>query len=106
MGVRNLADPIKVDSANPNDPMAQLPVVMLALFAQMKRHYMLERVPHARSVAVAHGRQVGRPVTVDQGKLDYARRRRDHDGLTIPGHHRTHRAHPVHAVPALTATAG
>ena len=84
VGVRNLADPIRVDSGNPDDPMAQLAVVMLALFAQMERTYMLERVAHARSVAVAHGRQVGRPVTVDAGKLDYARRLRDEDGLTLP----------------------
>ncbi len=35
VGVRNLADPIKVDSSNPADPMAQLAVVLLALFAQM-----------------------------------------------------------------------
>ena len=70
--MRNLADPTKVDSANPDDPMAQLAVVMLALFAQMERTYMLERVAHARSVAVAHGRQVGRPVTVEAAKLDYA----------------------------------
>ncbi len=84
VGVRNLADPIRVDSANPDDPMAQLAVVMLALFAQMERTYMLERVAHARAVAVAHGRQVGRPVTVDAGKLDYARRLRDDDGLTLP----------------------
>jgi len=84
VGVRNLTDPIRVDSANPDDPMAQLAVVMLALFAQMERTYMLERVAHARAVAVAHGRQVGRPVTVDAGKLDYARRLRDDDGLTLP----------------------
>lgn len=83
VGVRNLADPIRVDSANPDDPMAQLAVVMLALFAQLERTYMLERVAHVRGVAVAHGRQVGRPVTVDAGKLDYARRLRDDDGLTV-----------------------
>jgi len=82
VGVRNLADSIRVDSANPDDPMAQLAVVMLALFAQLERTYMLERVAHAR--AVAHGRQVGRPVTVDAGKLDYARRLREGDGLTVP----------------------
>ena len=43
VGVRNLADPIKVDSANPADPMAQLAVVLLALFGQMERTYTLER---------------------------------------------------------------
>ena len=30
VGIRNLADPIKVDSSNPSDPMAQLAVVLLA----------------------------------------------------------------------------
>ncbi len=83
VGVRNLADPIRLDSANPDDPMAQLAVVMLALFAQLERTYMLERVAHARAVALAHGRQVERAVTVDAGKLDYARRLRDEDGLTV-----------------------
>jgi DNA invertase Pin-like site-specific DNA recombinase len=39
VGIRNLADPIKVDSSNPEDPMAQLAVVLLALFAQMERTY-------------------------------------------------------------------
>ena len=43
MGVRNRPDPIRVDSANPSDPMAQLAVVLLALFAQMERTYILER---------------------------------------------------------------
>jgi hypothetical protein len=40
VGVRNLADPIKVDSSNPADPMAQLAVVLLA---QMERTYTLDR---------------------------------------------------------------
>jgi len=42
VGVRNLADPIRVDSSNPADPMAQLAVVLLALFGQMERTYTLE----------------------------------------------------------------
>ena len=48
IGVRNLADAIRVDSGNPDDPMAQLAVVLLALFAQMERTYTLERAAHAR----------------------------------------------------------
>jgi len=44
VGVRNLADPIWVDSSNPADPMAQLAVV---LFGQMERTYTLERAAHA-----------------------------------------------------------
>ncbi len=72
VGIRNLADPIKVDSSNPGDPMAQLAVVLLALFAQMERTYMLERAAHARSVATAKGRRIGRPILVDPDKLAYA----------------------------------
>ncbi len=72
VGVRNLADPIKVDSANPGDPMAQLAVVLLTLFAQMERTYMLERAAHARAVATAKGRLVGRPSVVSAHQLHYA----------------------------------
>ncbi len=72
VGVRNLADPIRVDSSNPADPMAPLAVVLLALFGQMERTYTLERAAHARAVATAKGRRVGRPVTVDRAQLDYA----------------------------------
>ncbi|MCD0184893.1 recombinase family protein, partial [Micrococcus luteus] len=71
VGVRNLADPIKVDSTNPSDPMAQLAVVLLALFGQMERTYTLERAAHARSVAAAKGRRIGRPTVVDPDKLAY-----------------------------------
>ncbi len=42
VGVGNLADPIRVASSNPADPMAQLAVVLLALFGQMERTYTLE----------------------------------------------------------------
>jgi len=65
VGVRNLADPIKVDSSNPDDPMAQLAVVLLALFGQMERTYAMERAAHARAVATANGRRIGRPVLID-----------------------------------------
>jgi DNA invertase Pin-like site-specific DNA recombinase len=77
VGIRNLADPIKVDSSNPADPMAQLAVVLLALFGQMERTYTLERAAHARSVATAKGRRIGRPVLVDPAKLAYAAHLRD-----------------------------
>jgi len=82
VGVRNLADPVKVDSTNPADPMAQLAVVLLALFGQMERTYTLERAAHARAVATAKGRRIGRPVLVDPDKLAYAAHLRD-TGHTI-----------------------
>ncbi len=82
VGIRNLADPISVDSSRPDDPMAQLAVVLLALFAQMERTYTLERAAHARAVATSKGRRVGRPVVVDPTKLAYAAHLRD-TGHTI-----------------------
>ena len=82
IGVRNLADPVKIDSTNPKDPMAQLAVVLLALFAQMERTYTVERAAHARAVAAAKGRRVGRPVLVDAAKLEWAAHLRD-QGETI-----------------------
>ncbi|MGD7003718.1 recombinase family protein [Corynebacterium halotolerans] len=72
VGVRTLADPIKVDSSDPDDPMAQLSVVILSLFGQMERTYALERAAHARAVATAKGKRVGRPSVVDPDKLKYA----------------------------------
>ena len=80
IGVRNLADAIRIDSTNPEDPMAQLAVVLLALFAQMERTYTIERAAHARAVATAKGRRVGRPVLIDRDKLEYAAHLRDQRG--------------------------
>jgi DNA invertase Pin-like site-specific DNA recombinase len=77
VGVRNVADPIRVDSTNPDDPMAQLAVVLLALFGQMERTYTLERAAHARAVATAKGRRIGRPPVVDPSKIAYAAHLRD-----------------------------
>jgi len=82
VGVRNLADPIRVDSSWPEDPMAQLAVVLLALFGQMERTYTAERAAHAWSVATAKGRRVGRPVTVAPAKLAWAAHLRE-SGHTI-----------------------
>ncbi|GAA1750460.1 hypothetical protein GCM10009767_06710 [Kocuria aegyptia] len=45
--------------------MAQLAVVLLALFGQMERTYTLERAAHARAVATAKGRRIGRSSVVD-----------------------------------------
>lgn len=77
IGLRNLADPIRVDSSDPNDPMGQLAVVLLALFAQMERTYTIERAARARAVAAAKGRRVGRPSVVDPDKLAYAEHLRE-----------------------------
>ncbi|MFC8921701.1 recombinase family protein [Cellulosimicrobium sp. NPDC057127] len=83
IGLRNLADPIRVDTSDPDDPMAQLSVVVLALFAQMERTYMLERLTHAREVAAGAGKQVGRPRTVTDEQIRYATHLRDNEGMTL-----------------------
>jgi DNA invertase Pin-like site-specific DNA recombinase len=72
IGIQSLADPIKVDSSRPEDPMTQLAVVLLALFAQIERTYTIERAAHARAVAAAKGRRVGPPVLVDAAKIEWA----------------------------------
>jgi DNA invertase Pin-like site-specific DNA recombinase len=77
IGLRNLADPVRVGSAGPDDPMAQLTLLLLALFAQMERTYTLERAAHARAVAAAKGRRVGRSSMVEPSKLGYATHLRD-----------------------------
>ena len=113
IGVRNLADPIKVDSSRPEDPMAQLAVVLLALFAQMERTYTMERAAHARAVATAKGRRVGRPVLVDPGSWS-GRRICASSGHTIAeivektGIPRTslYRHLPPRPAPAVTADGG
>lgn len=77
VGVRTLADPLPIDTSNPNSPMAQLAVVMLALFAEMERTYAAERASHARAVASANGRRTGRPSVIDADKLEHAALLRD-----------------------------
>ena len=113
IGVRNLADPIKVDSSNPDDPMAQLAVVLLALFGQMERTYAMERAAHARAVATAKGRRIGRPVLIDPAKLGYAAHLRD-SGDTIAeivaktgiARSSLYRHLPPRPAPTVTAAAG
>lgn len=77
VGVRTLADPLRIDTSDPESPMAQLAVVMLALFAEMERTYAAERTAHARAVATANGRRTGRPSVVDAAKLEHALMLRD-----------------------------
>lgn len=72
VGVRTLADPLAVDTTEPESPMAQLAFLMLALFGQMERTYAAERAAHARAVATANGRRTGRPSVVDPAKLEHA----------------------------------
>ncbi len=57
--------------------MAQLAVVLLALFAQMERTYTLERAAHARAGATAKGRRTGRLSVVTESQIAHAVQLRD-----------------------------
>lgn len=78
IGVRTLADPLRVDTSS-NDPMAELAMIMLLLFAQMEVTYSRERASHARAVAESKGRKRGRKSVVDAKVLAYAIHLRDTD---------------------------
>lgn len=77
IGVRTLADLLPIDTSNPNSPIAQLAVVMLALFAEMDRTYAAERASQAQAVASANGHRTGRPSVIDADKLEHAALLRD-----------------------------
>jgi len=62
--VRNPAD---------DEGMAGIAFLLLALFAEMERTFTSERAAHARSVAEAAGRHVGRPVAHPAAKIEHAR---------------------------------
>jgi len=80
VGVRNLADPTKVDLADSADAMGHLPVV---LFAQMERTYTCERAG-ARPGGSGRARPAGGPpVPAGPGRAGLRgvpARRRPHDG--------------------------
>lgn len=71
IGVRTLADPIPINTAD--EGMARIAFLLLALFAEMERTFTAERAAHARAVAEAKGRRIGRPAAWPCDKIDYAR---------------------------------
>ncbi|WP_237102538.1 recombinase family protein [Nonomuraea sp. MG754425] len=71
IGVRTPADPLPINTAE--EGMARIAFLLLALFAEMERIFTAERAAHARSVAEATGRHVGRPIAHPAEKIDYAR---------------------------------
>jgi DNA invertase Pin-like site-specific DNA recombinase len=81
IGVRSLADPIRIDTTD-TAGMGRVAFLLLALFAEMERTFTAERAAHARAVAEASGRQIGRPVAHPVETIEYARLlRRDGESL-------------------------
>jgi len=75
VGIRSLADPLPINTAD--EGMGRIAFLLLALFAEMERTFTAERAAHARSVAEANGRRVGRPLAHPADKIEYARLLRD-----------------------------
>jgi DNA invertase Pin-like site-specific DNA recombinase len=71
IGVRSLADPIPIDTTS--EGMDRIAFLLIALFAEMERTFANERAAHARAVAEAKGRRVGRPIAHPAASIEYAR---------------------------------
>jgi DNA invertase Pin-like site-specific DNA recombinase len=69
--VRSLADPLPINTAD--EGMARIAFLLLALFAEMERTLTAERAAHARTVAEANHRHIGRPLAHPEDKIEYAR---------------------------------
>jgi DNA invertase Pin-like site-specific DNA recombinase len=69
--VRSLADPLPINTAEVGT--GRIAFQLLALFAEMERTFIAERAAHARTVAEAAGRQVGRPIAHPTDRIEYAR---------------------------------
>jgi DNA invertase Pin-like site-specific DNA recombinase len=53
--------------------MGRIAFLLLALFAEMERTFTAERAAHARTVATAAGRRIGRPIAHPDKAIEYAR---------------------------------
>lgn len=71
IGVRSLKDPLPINTTD--EGMGRIAFLLLALFAEMERTFTAERAAHARAVAEAAGRRVGRPLAHPEDKIEYAR---------------------------------
>jgi DNA invertase Pin-like site-specific DNA recombinase len=80
IGVRSLADPLPINTAD--EGMGRIAFLLLALFAEMERTFTAERAAHARAVAEAAGRRIGRPIAHPADKIEYARLLKD-QGISL-----------------------
>ncbi|MFG3702396.1 recombinase family protein [Micromonospora sp. NPDC047620] len=71
VGVRSLADPMPIDTNATG--MGRIAFLLLALIAEMERVFTAERAAHARAVAAAAGRNIGRPRAHSDAQIEHAR---------------------------------
>lgn len=67
VGLRTIADPIPIGT-RAGGAMAEMPVAMLAFFADVERVFMLERVAAAREAKRRRGQASGRPAKISPGQ--------------------------------------
>jgi DNA invertase Pin-like site-specific DNA recombinase len=70
VGVRSQADPLPINTSD--EGMACIAFLLLALLAEMERTFTAGRAAHARAVAEAAGRQVGRRRAHPADKIEHA----------------------------------
>ncbi|GGK52137.1 recombinase family protein [Streptomyces flaveus] len=78
IGVRSLADPLPINTAD--EGMGRIAFLLLALFAEMECTFTTERAAHARAVAEAAGRRIGRPVAHSDDKIECAKLLKEQGG--------------------------
>ncbi|WP_433651046.1 recombinase family protein [Micromonospora zamorensis] len=71
VSVRSLADPMPIDTNATG--MGRIAYLLLVMIAEMERIFTAERAAHARAVAQAQGRQVGRPMAHKPEQIEFAR---------------------------------
>ncbi|MEU8371199.1 recombinase family protein [Micromonospora tulbaghiae] len=85
VGVRSLADPMPIDTNATG--MGRIGFLLLALIAEMERVFTAERAAHARAVAQAQGRNIGRPMAHSAAQIEHARLLRERgDSLSQISH--------------------
>ncbi|MDC7120271.1 recombinase family protein [Cellulomonas fimi] len=82
INLRTIADAIPIDTAD-DSPMNEMAVLMVAMFAQMERTYTMERTAHARAVAKAQGRSIGRKKALTAAQVAAAVHLRDVEGVPV-----------------------
>jgi len=71
VGVRSLTDPLPIDTNATG--MGRIAFLLLVMIGEMERIFTAERAAHARAVAQAQGRQVGRPMAHTPAQIEHAR---------------------------------
>jgi DNA invertase Pin-like site-specific DNA recombinase len=71
IGMQSLADRLSIDTTSYG--IGRIAFLLIALFAEMERTFANEQAAHARAIAKAKGRHVGRPSPTPAASIECAR---------------------------------